>query len=727
MPRSREFPNPVAVFNDRFLFTTLSAGQVKAHVAVPYAHPETGKTVMLFSLDDKMHYTPFAKDYGPFNLAFTYSACLRIHNRLELTEARKKPLCLYTTGEAERKSNMALVAALYFVIVGQQAPWNAFRPIAEMELVNFRDAGGSPMDYGLSVQDVLYGVDKAIHHHLLDLVDFDMDDYQKHEQVQHGDLNVLGPFIPFASPQDPVWIRKTLRGDASPPAAKPGKITACEKAMECVVELFERENVGLVVRLNDELYDRQRFLDLDMDHVDMYFDDGSCPSDEIVSRFIKLAEDFIERRNQKIAVHCKAGLGRTGVLIGAYLIYKYSFTAQEAIGYMRLVRPGMVVGVQQQYMVINQMKWAGWAARDQLLRELAANDPSKTPFEQINPLATPPAESDIRLPGDHLLGQDSTEHDMIAVEALATTCPISQSLRTTIQVVKAGDAAGQPRKAVADCDTPPTAGHFGSRDPRNTHTSSSSELGSLRGTKRSAARAGSKSDPSRNTPSPKATSGVPSQSLPRPTSSVSMVSTGSVEHDPRPMKRRSPSGSPLSRPVLGLSSPPPSRENTPPSSDPLSGPAMLVDDVSSSPPVILSKSTRWRRRIISSSPAPVPTETAPIDDPFSPPAGSLPEPQATLERLRPPPKRSFLPTRRVVASKQTRLDPKHISHPLVQSKNDNLPACTSERGAEVKTSTPRRAAVSRGSNMKGLRTPPRITEMWGQISKIASSPPAPGC
>jgi cell division cycle 14 len=48
----------------------------------------------------------------------------------------------------------------------------------------------------------------------------------------------------------------------------------------------------------------------------MYFDDGSNPTDEIVRDFIHLAEEVIERRGQKVAVHCKAGLGRTGVLVG---------------------------------------------------------------------------------------------------------------------------------------------------------------------------------------------------------------------------------------------------------------------------------------------------------------------------------------------------------------------------------------------------------------------------
>jgi cell division cycle 14 len=52
----------------------------------------------------------------------------------------------------------------------------------------------------------------------------------------------------------------------------------------------------------------------------MYFDDGSNPSDEIVRHFIRLAEDVIERQGKRVAVHCKAGLGRTGVLIGGKLI-----------------------------------------------------------------------------------------------------------------------------------------------------------------------------------------------------------------------------------------------------------------------------------------------------------------------------------------------------------------------------------------------------------------------
>ena len=52
-----------------------------------------------------------------------------------------------------------------------------------------------------------------------------------------------------------------------------------------------------------------------------------------------------------LAVHCKAGLGRTGVLICAYLIKHHGFSPEEAIGYIRICRPGSVIGPQQNFLL----------------------------------------------------------------------------------------------------------------------------------------------------------------------------------------------------------------------------------------------------------------------------------------------------------------------------------------------------------------------------------------
>ena len=55
------------------------------------------------------------------------------------------------------------------------------------------------------------------------------------------------------------------------------------------------------MRLNKKIYDARRFIDAGFQHYDLFFIDGSTPSDSILNRFLEIAENA----DGAIAVHCK--------------------------------------------------------------------------------------------------------------------------------------------------------------------------------------------------------------------------------------------------------------------------------------------------------------------------------------------------------------------------------------------------------------------------------------
>jgi cell division cycle 14 len=79
----------------------------------------------------------------------------------------------------------------------------------------------------------------------------------------------------------------------------------------------------------------------------LIFTDGTAPNGDVVQKFLDIAEST----EGAVAVHCKAGLGRTGCLIGCYVLKHYRFPAADFIGWIRIARPGSILGPQQHFLI----------------------------------------------------------------------------------------------------------------------------------------------------------------------------------------------------------------------------------------------------------------------------------------------------------------------------------------------------------------------------------------
>ena len=214
------------------------------------------------------------------------------------------------------------------MIVQRRAPWEAFHPIAEIEFMPFRDAGRGPPDFHLNIQDCLWGVWKAMQNGLCDMNEFNVEDYEYYEKVENGDWNWITPnFIAFASPVDTTWIKQMKEGTitALDTPSKSKNLALQRKLptpfLNCL-DYFEKHNIKVVIRLNTELYDRNTFLDRGIDHMELYFDDGTNPTDEIVRTFIDVADRIIEGGGV-VAVHVSLRTPSTSSLT--------SFSAKQAL------------------------------------------------------------------------------------------------------------------------------------------------------------------------------------------------------------------------------------------------------------------------------------------------------------------------------------------------------------------------------------------------------------
>ena len=173
-------------------------------------------------------------------------------------------------------------------------------------------------------QDCLSGLQQAVRAGTFKQDLFDPKEYFYYDDPEKGDLHevVPGKFIAF---RGPVRDNGGTRGQCG-----------STLSASSYIDVFKDKGVSTIIRLNSAQYSAAVFKRAGFTHVDLPFEDCGVPPDRIVNTFLTIAE----KTRGLIAVHCLAGLGRTGTLIGLYLMKHHRFTAREVIGWLRVCRPG---------------------------------------------------------------------------------------------------------------------------------------------------------------------------------------------------------------------------------------------------------------------------------------------------------------------------------------------------------------------------------------------------
>ncbi|XP_077073696.1 dual specificity protein phosphatase CDC14B isoform X5 [Siphateles boraxobius] len=299
-----------------------------------------------FCIDEELSYENFYADFGPLNLAMFYRFCCKLNKKLKSCVHAKKKIVFYTCGDRKKQANAAYLIGSYAVMHLQKTPEEAYSLLVSQNAsyLPFRDASFGTCMYNLNILDCLLGIHKALQFGWLDFSQFNVEEYEHYERAENGDFNwiIPGKFLAFSGPHPKSKIENGY------PLHAP----------EAYFPYFRKHNITNIIRLNKKMYDAKRFTDMGFKHHDLFFVDGSTPNDAIVTKFLNICESA----DGAIAVHCKAGLGRTGTLIGCYMMKHFRLTAAEAIAWIRICRPGSVIGPQQNF--VEEKQSSLWAEGD---------------------------------------------------------------------------------------------------------------------------------------------------------------------------------------------------------------------------------------------------------------------------------------------------------------------------------------------------------------------------
>jgi len=124
------------------------------------------------------------------------------------------------------------------------------------------------------------------------------------------------------------------------------RVIATHRPGDRELRALASRGVTHVISLTVAPLDAERLREVGLRGVHIPLHDMSAPSFDEISRFVATLSSLLDA-GQRVAVHCGAGLGRTGTMLACYLV-STGRSAEEAIAAVRRKRPGSVESPAQE-------------------------------------------------------------------------------------------------------------------------------------------------------------------------------------------------------------------------------------------------------------------------------------------------------------------------------------------------------------------------------------------
>ena len=169
-----------------------------------------------------------------------HAFCLELEKLLNNPRFKDAKVYHYCSNDFIKKVNAAFLMGAYEITYLSRSAEDAWKPFSREKFSYYRDAARGPCTYKCTLLHCLQALEWAQKLSWYNRLTFNLEEYQRYESIDNGDLNwiIPGKIMAFSTPTDS--------------ADCDGKYTP-----EYYIPIFKELNISAVFRLNAKEYDRQ--------------------------------------------------------------------------------------------------------------------------------------------------------------------------------------------------------------------------------------------------------------------------------------------------------------------------------------------------------------------------------------------------------------------------------------------------------------------------------------